>query len=142
MRPLTYDIGGLKYVVPAECNVKALTMNGKATSTPGKALIDPTDGAAYKTPAGKEFQLWGGIAMAVGDDSGSQISFIQSDASDAATNSVLIWKQFLGEFKFLGGHWIPFTTDTKVAAEKYILEFSSAGGKTGFNTLIGCEMPE
>jgi len=140
--PLTYSIGGLKYVLQNnECTLVTMTYNGSSAQTPGRPLLSTTDGASYKVPAGKELQLLGAMVWGGNGNDGTIITISQSDAADAVTNEVVKWKGYLGHAAETKYDWHPLICD-KIAAEKFIIQYGAAANQSPFNFFIGCEMPE
>jgi len=139
MLPITYDIGGLKYVVPEDCVVKVLNCGVQGTESPGKPLIDPQDsGESYQVPTGKKFTLWG-VINNLNDSNDNHTVISQSDADDALTNEVVIWKGLVGDSAAVKYSWYPILNATAVAAGKYIMQYTTSTGDAVWGFFIGCE---
>jgi len=137
--PVSYDIGGLKYVVPDDCKVIILNSGDGGKSSPGKPLIDPQNGGdSYQVPVGKKFTLWGAINT-TNDSSDDPTTISQSDADDALTNEIKIWKGLIGDSAAVKYSWYPILNATEVAAEKYIMQYTTNDGETTWGFFIGCE---
>jgi len=139
--PVKYEVGGMTYIVHDDsCKILTLTCFGAANKTPGKPLLATSDGTAYQVPVGKKFTFWGAVVWSGQGNDGHTITIAQSDASDAATNAVVIWKGYLGNAAESKYDWYPLLGPA-IKAEKYIIQFGTASNGTEgqFGYFIGCE---